>query len=121
MKKTWRTSLKQDSGFVYPLILLILMLWTLFIFTGIEEVKIQREQIKLDKELYELNSLFQMTKGKLIQEENVEPVTYYFPNGIAMIQSINHDNEQVNIKVRLTTLANGQADREIILPISSFN
>ena len=32
MKKTWRTSLKQDSGFVYPLILLILMLWTLFIF-----------------------------------------------------------------------------------------
>ena len=121
MKKPWRTNLKQETGFVYPLILFILLLWTLFIFAGIEEVKLQRKQIQLDKELYELHTMIQMTKEKLVKEEDIEPVTYFFPNGTATIQSITHDKEQVKFHVQLTTSTNGQAEKEIILPNSSYD
>ena len=111
MKKYWHINPKQQAGYVYPLVLFFLMLWTLLIMAGLEEIRIQREQIQLDKEFYELHTLYQMTKERLRKEEKTESIQYHFPNGTALVESIIRDEEHIYYKVILTTFTNGQAER----------
>lgn len=117
MKKLWKShQLTKQTGFIYPYILFILMLWMILILSGIEEIKTTREQLYLNKEMYELHTLYYMTKHKLRDETEDGPFFYDFPNGKASVHLTTKVDNIAYYRVELETNSESFSERAIILP-----
>src|SRR5690625_4623423 len=99
MKKLWKShQLNKQTGFIYPYILFILMLWIILILSGIEEIKTTREQLYLNKET-DTCSFF-----------------YDFPNGKASVHLTTKVDNIAYYRVELETNSESFSERAIILP-----
>ncbi|GAA0296198.1 hypothetical protein GGQ92_000546 [Gracilibacillus halotolerans] len=117
MKSILKLHLNNQSGFVYPFLLFLLMLWMIVILSGIEEIKLEKEQVKLDKEMYELHTLYNMTKRKLSKETAYEPgpLNYQFPNGTAKVWLDRIEEDTAYYHAHLETISDSNAERKIVV------